>query len=244
MVERRLLVLHVLLVAVLCVPVLVPSAHAGKDCCAVSEQGEAEGVAEEKPDCCSKPAGTEAPQAVDVDHADPPVSLAWTDLRGRGMGLALYRGRPVVLNFWATWCKPCVTEMPDLIELHDRYAPYGVEFIGAAANSTDQRDEVLAFTEKLGINFPIVIGADTGQMKSVGLLPLLPGTILLDEHGHVVARFPGVIRPERLKQELDTLLGLRAGRPTPVTRVAQARTGEGRDPADRDRPAIDSRVPS
>ena len=135
------------------------------------------------------------------------AELEWTDLEGRSTGLAALRGRPVLINFWATWCKPCVDEMPDLVRLHREYAPHGVEFLAASVNEAEQSEEVLAFVREVGVSFPVVLGADTDQMKRIGLLPMLPGTVLLDEQGRVAARFPGVIRPARVEQALDKLLG-------------------------------------
>jgi len=81
---------------------------------------------------------------------------------------------------------------PDLIRVHDAFAPYGVEFIGAAADTPDRAQAVLAYTRRYGINFPVGLGATLDQMRSVGLRPALPATVVLDERGHPLARMLGV----------------------------------------------------
>ena len=151
------------------------------------------------------------------------VELVWTDLRGRPMDPRDLRERIVVINFWATWCKPCTKEMPDLVKLHDRFAPYGVAFIGAAADSPEHVDAVIAYVRKHKINFPIGLGATTHQMEGLGLPPSLPGTVVLDGHGHPAQRYPGVIDPDKLEAALSSMLGLAGAKdPGEPVKVAQA----------------------
>jgi thiol-disulfide isomerase/thioredoxin len=135
------------------------------------------------------------------------VELAWTDLRGQPIELG-DRSRIVVISFWATWCQPCIEKWPDLIRVHDAFAPYGVEFIGAAADAPDRAQAVLAYTRRYGINFPIGLGATLDQMRSVGLRPALPATVVLDERGHPFARFPGAIDSKQLAATLARMLGV------------------------------------
>lgn len=153
-------------------------------------------------------------------HAEP----VWTDLRGRPAGIDRYRGNVVVLNFWATWCRPCLKEMPDLSRVRDRYAAYGVVLIGAAANAADDTRTVVDFVRKLEIDFPVVLGATSAQMARFGLSPALPGTVVLDEEGRVIERFAGVVKRRELEAALDRALGLDAG--------AAASTGAAAEVAD------------
>lgn len=136
----------------------------------------------------------------------PAAGLSWIDLRGRRQDLSAYRGRIVVLNFWATWCAPCKKEMPDLAAIQRDYGVYGVQVVGASADTTAESEHVLGFARRTRINFPVVLGATTDQMQALGLGIALPATAVLDEDGHVVARFNGLVRKRQLEEVLDRQL--------------------------------------
>jgi thiol-disulfide isomerase/thioredoxin len=77
------------------------------------------------------------------------------DLTGIDQRLSAYRGRIVVLNFWATWCVPCKQEMPDLAAIQNEYAAFGVQVVGASADQLADRAKVLEFIKQTKINFPV-----------------------------------------------------------------------------------------
>ena len=81
--------------------------------------------------------------------------LALKDLTGAEQSLAGYRGRVVVLNFWATWCEPCKKEMPDLSAIQNEYAALGVQVIGAAGDAATDSAKVLKFIREYKLNFPV-----------------------------------------------------------------------------------------
>ena len=128
-----------------------------------------------------------------------PVELAWTDLTGHAQTLDAYRGRVVVLNFWATWCAPCRDELPDLVELQSRFGMYGVQVIGAAADPAGDSLSVAEFARRYKINFPVLLGATTHQMETLGVGVALPATVVIDRQGRVVERIPGVFEPAKLE---------------------------------------------
>jgi thiol-disulfide isomerase/thioredoxin len=132
--------------------------------------------------------------------------LALRDLSGIEQSLEALRGRLVVLNFWATWCKPCVEEMPDLAKLQARYGAWGVQVVGAAADGPEGRDAVLSFIKKTPVGFPIWLGATTDQMTGFGLPPVLPGTVVLARDGSIAATFAGKVKPSEVAAALDRLL--------------------------------------
>jgi thiol-disulfide isomerase/thioredoxin len=138
---------------------------------------------------------------------DSEVELGLKDLGGIDQSLSSYRGRIVVLNFWATWCVPCRKEMPDLSAIQNAYAAFGVQVIGASADQLSDRAKVVQFIREAKINFPIWLGASTADMQRFGVGPGLPATIIIGRDGKVAAVHHSVIQQTELKKELDRLLG-------------------------------------
>jgi thiol-disulfide isomerase/thioredoxin len=134
------------------------------------------------------------------------VPLALKDLFGVEQNLSAYRGRIVVLNFWATYCLPCRKEMPDLAAIQNEYAALGVQVIGASSDTLEDRAKVLQFIKETKLNFPVWVGASAADMLRFGLGSALPGTVILGRDGKVVAQFRGVINQAELKKRLDVLL--------------------------------------
>jgi len=132
--------------------------------------------------------------------------LALKDLFGVEQKLSAYRGKVVVLNFWATWCIPCRKEMPDLAAIQNEYAALGVQVVGASADALTDRQKVVTFIKETGINFPVWVGATTEEMKRFGLGPALPGTVVVGRDGKLLAVKNGIITRDYLKKQLDTLL--------------------------------------
>lgn len=152
------------------------------------------------------------------------VELVLSDLTGTEQRLSSLRGRLVVLNFWATWCGPCVKEMPDLAAIQNQYAALGVQVIGASANTLAEQKMVLEFIARTKINFPIWLGATTGEMAKFGLGPALPGTAVIGRDGKVVAIYPGVISEAELRSLLDRLIAQSQGEAK--ARMAQIAKGQ------------------
>ena len=142
------------------------------------------------------------------------ASLVLKDLNGREQRLDSYRGKTVVLNFWATWCGPCVKEMPILVSLQNRFGARGVQVIGASAD--EQPDKIPAFIKKLKINFPVWVGATTADMQRLGLGSALPATAIINHTGQVVERIPGVVKKEDLEKRIEAILQGRSDHGVPA----------------------------
>lgn len=146
------------------------------------------------------------------------ASLTLNELDGSPRSLSDYRGKIVVLNFWATWCVPCREEMPVLVALKNRYAERGIQFIAASADDESTRKEVPRSAARLKINFPVWVGATTTDMRRLGLGDGLPATAIIDRDGRITARILGIVDKDDLVNRLEWLLGDRA-RPAPPALV-------------------------
>jgi len=134
------------------------------------------------------------------------VELKLKDLFGTDQSLSGYKGRIVVLNFWATYCVPCRKEMPDLAAIQNEYAALGVQVIGASTDETTDRPKVLQFIKETKVNFPIWMGAKSADMIRFGLGEALPGTVVIDKTGKIVKVISGVVSVVDLKKQIDSML--------------------------------------
>jgi thiol-disulfide isomerase/thioredoxin len=149
-----------------------------------------------------------APPAAPSDAALPADApeLVLKDLAGMEQRLSAYRGKIVILNFWATWCVPCQKEMPVLVKLQNSYAAWNVQVIGASADEAARRSLVVDFTRKHKINFPVWLGATTDDMRSYGLGSVLPGTVIISRDGKMIQRIKSVVTEKGMEKILDDLL--------------------------------------
>lgn len=134
------------------------------------------------------------------------AELALKDLFGVEQRLSAYRGRIVVLNFWATYCVPCKKEMPDLAAVQNQYAALGVQVIGAAADAAADKQKVMQFIKDTKLNFPVWLGASAEDMARFGLGSALPGTVVIGRDGKIVATLRGIVKLADLKKQIDVLL--------------------------------------
>jgi len=142
----------------------------------------------------SKPSEPPLPDVIGKE-----AELVLKDLFGAEQKLSAYRGRIVVLNFWATWCGPCKKEMPDLAAIQNQYAAYGVQVIGASADTLTELKAVRQFIKDASVNFLAWLGATTEHMAQFGLGPGLPGTAIIGRDGKIVAIHRSVVMQEEIK---------------------------------------------
>ena len=134
------------------------------------------------------------------------AELSLRDLRGEIQSLEQYRGRVVILNYWATWCVPCREEMPVLSRIHARYRERSVAVIGASVDDLSTQSQVKPFVEQLQIQFPIWTAATTEHMQRFELGTALPATAILDGEGNVAFRILGPLTAKELTARVDFLL--------------------------------------
>jgi len=124
------------------------------------------------------------------------------------LSLTDYKGKVILLNFWATWCGPCRAEVPDLVELQDKYKEQ-LQVIGLVVDDDDQ-EAIRKFIEKFRINYPVAIATDALR-NDYGGIPALPTSFLLDAEGRVVQKHEGLRDPVLYEVEIRSLLGLPIG---------------------------------
>ncbi|MDD5758587.1 MAG: TlpA disulfide reductase family protein [Desulfobulbaceae bacterium] len=115
-----------------------------------------------------------------------------------------FRGKAVLINFWATWCGPCVQEIPSLISLQDEFGPQGLAVIGVSMDSNGE-GPVKNLIAKTGINYPIVMG-DAKISRDFGGIFGIPASFLIDQSGTVRKRFNGWTSHEAFAEEIKQVL--------------------------------------
>jgi thiol-disulfide isomerase/thioredoxin len=134
------------------------------------------------------------------------------NLAGQRQKLSALRGRIVVLTFWATWCGPCLEELPRLSQLSQQYAGRGVEFIAASIDNASDRGKVQPFLTNNNIDLNVWVGANSEILQAFGLGEIVPGTVIIDQQGEIVGRIMGEARDEDVRSRVDWLLEGRKGR--------------------------------
>jgi len=144
----------------------------------------------------------EAPTPVKIPDRLPEFSL--TALDGKSTPIGSWKGKSLIINFWATWCAPCRREIPLLESLSGQWAARGVQVIGIAV---DHRDSVSRYAQELNIGYPLLIGEDALDVAgSLGFAsPVFPFTVFTDRRGEVVALYVGELHKPQADLILSTV---------------------------------------
>ena len=137
-------------------------------------------------------------------HADPAPAWELKNLDGKSVKLSDFKGKVVILDFWATWCPPCRAEIPNFVALQKQYGDKGLQVVGI---SLDQGgvNPVAAFAKGQGINYPIVMG-DEDVAHQYGDIQGIPTTFVIDPKGNIVEKHVGFTEKTAFEDEIKKLL--------------------------------------
>jgi peroxiredoxin len=158
----------------------------------------------------------------------PDFELA--DLNGKPVKLSDYHGKAVVVNFWATWCGPCKTEMPWLVDLQQKYGPDGLQILGVAMDDSG-KDTISEFARDMHINYPVLMGKEAVAQK-YGNVQFLPATFYVDRNGKIVDRVFGIVDRSEIEANVKRALESKNVSATPEasTERAEKMNTEGPQP--------------
>jgi thiol-disulfide isomerase/thioredoxin len=128
------------------------------------------------------------------------------DLKGINQSFEQWRGKVLIVNFWATWCPPCREEIPQFIKVQEKYRSRGLVFVGVAV---DKKDAVRTYADEIGINYPVLLG-DMEAMeltrKAGNRAGVLPYTLVIDRTGKIISTQFGGLTQDKLEPIISPLL--------------------------------------
>jgi peroxiredoxin len=139
----------------------------------------------------------------DVRGAQAP-DFELVSLDGRKVKLSDFRGKAVVLNFWATWCAPCKVEMPWFVDMQNHYGSDGLAILGVAMDDSDPQ-KIAQFASELGVNYPVLLGTNKVS-EEYGDVEYLPTTFYINRQGKIVGKVAGLIGKAEIEDDVRKAL--------------------------------------
>jgi cytochrome c biogenesis protein CcmG/thiol:disulfide interchange protein DsbE len=139
----------------------------------------------------------------------PDFELKVVDTKDRTLKLSDFKGKAVVVNFWATWCEPCKIEMPWLVDLQKKYGPQGLQIVGIAMDDTDEQT-IAVFAHKMGVNYPVVMGTEK-VADLYGGIEGMPTLFFVDRSGKIVDHELGLRSMSAIESNIKKSLGAAEG---------------------------------
>ena len=159
------------------------------------------------PESVGRPPGLVSAQTLTPEEAkvavDAIFALNLPDLDGRPQPLAQWRGKVLVVNYWASWCKPCVDEMPALSRMNSHYAAWGVQFVGIGL---DDAEKLAAFVRTTPVSYPVLVASPAAGTPGLQVKGL-PYTVVIGPDGRIEMSRLGRIDEESLEPILRRLIG-------------------------------------
>ena len=157
-----------------------------------------------------------SPRMVGDVRGVPAPNFDLATLDGRRVKLSDYRGKAVLLNFWATWCSPCKVEMPWFVDLQKKYGNDGLVILGVAMDDSEA-SKIAEFANEMGVNYPVLLGTDKVS-EDYGNVEFLPTSFYIDREGKIVGKGEGLLGEADVEQNVLKALS------SPVAGVNKAQT--------------------
>lgn len=140
---------------------------------------------------------------IQEENKAPDFTLVSTD--GKKINLSDYKGKIIILDFWATWCGPCRKGIPDLVSLQKSYKDKLV-VIGISLDDERTKNDILPFMKEYGVNYPVVYGTYEVTMN-YGSIQAIPTSFIIDQKGNIVDKYLGLVSKEIFENRIKSLLG-------------------------------------
>jgi peroxiredoxin len=149
-------------------------------------------------------ASGEDPTDADAIGKMAPLEYTVKDMNGADVRLASYKGKIILLNFWATWCPPCKVEIPDLIELQEQYKD---DIVVLGFSVDDTADQLKPFAEEYRMNYPVLVGLGHENIQEAyGPMWGIPVTVIIGRDGKIAKKQSGIRTKEQIEREIKALL--------------------------------------
>ena len=140
-----------------------------------------------------------------VDAKDANLNFTLKDMDGKDVRLADYKGKVILLDFWATWCGPCKYEIPGFVELQEQYGQQGLQVIGVSVDDTVEK--LRPYVKEFKMNYPVLQGLHHDDIQDAyGPLWGIPVTTIISRDGKICAKHAGISSKENFEKEIKSLL--------------------------------------
>lgn len=140
--------------------------------------------------------------------ATPPkanLKFSFKDMNGKKVSLSEFKGKVILLDFWATWCVPCKAEIPGFIELQKKYGAEGLQIIGLSVD--DSAAMAKKYSDEMKMNYPILLAEGKEDiLKAYDPIPSIPVSVVIDRQGRIAGRHLGIVPMAVFEKEISALL--------------------------------------
>ena len=140
-------------------------------------------------------------RGTEVGQLAPDFEMQYPD--GRKVKLSDFKGQPVIVNFWATWCAPCEAELPEFVQAYEQYKDQGLVIVGV--NAQESGEDANKFVEKYSLSFPVTLDS-RGEVMNLYAVRGLPTTLFIDPEGRVAVRWAGILTKPLIEEYLGQIM--------------------------------------